>query len=96
LIRAYPRRAFLLWLALHVFIAAVSGGNALAFGTKGMLLLGVIGALVGYADASRRHELRLLGNLGVPELVPSAVWAATIVLLEIILRIATSSSGMRA
>jgi hypothetical protein len=73
----------------------VSGGNALAFGTKGMLILGTIGGLVGYADTSRRHELRLLGNLGVPELVPSAVWAATIVLLEIILRVATTTMGMR-
>jgi hypothetical protein len=60
-----------------------------------MLVLGVIGALVGYADTSRRHELRLLGNLGVPALVPSAVWATTIVLLEIILRVVTSSLGMR-
>ncbi|MGH9421496.1 MAG: hypothetical protein ACRD3J_16075 [Thermoanaerobaculia bacterium] len=96
MIRAYPRRAFLLWLALHVFIAAVSGGNALAFGTEGMLVLGVVAGAVGYADTSRRHELRLLGNLGISEFIPSAIWAATIMLLEIVLRIVIASVGMRA
>ncbi len=94
MIRAYPKRAFLLWLALHVFIAAVSGGNALAFGTKGTLVLATIAALVGYADTSRRHELRLLGNLGIPVSVPSVVWAATIVLLEIVLRVITATTGI--
>jgi hypothetical protein len=61
-----------------------------------MLVLGVIGGVAGFADTSRRHELRLLGNLGVPEVVPSAIWAGTIMLLEIILRVGLSSLQMRA
>ena len=57
-------------------------------------MLAMIGAAVGHADTSRRHEFGLLGNLGVSKAVPSAIWAGTMVVLEIALRIAAAAMGV--
>ena len=84
----------MLWVALHVFLSLASGGGFIAFGTRGTLVLAMIGAAVGYADTSRRHEFGLLGNLGISKAVPSAIWAATMVVLEIVLRIAAATLGV--
>jgi hypothetical protein len=87
LIKAYPMRALFLWLALHAFLFAVSGGDILALGTKAIIVLGVIGAVVGHSDTARRHEYGMLGNLGISKQTPATTWAGTMVALEIVLRI---------
>jgi hypothetical protein len=77
----------MLWLALHAFLFAVSGGDIVALATKATIVLALIGAVVGHADTSRRHEYGMLGNLGVSKHTPAAMWAGTMVLLEIVLRV---------
>lgn len=96
MIRAYPVRALMLWLALHIFLFVVSGGDILALGTRATLVLAAIGAVVGRADTSRRHEYGLLGNLGIPKHAPAAIWAATMIVVEIALRLAASLAGITA
>jgi uncharacterized membrane protein YeaQ/YmgE (transglycosylase-associated protein family) len=86
-------RATMLWLALHAFLFAVSGGDILALGTNATIVLGVIGAAVGHADTSRRHEYGMLGNLGIAKQVPGAVWAGTMIILEIVLRVTSYLAG---
>ncbi len=86
----------MLWLALHIFLFVVSGGDILALGTRAALVFAVIGAVVGHADTSRRHEYGLLGNLGFPRQAPEAIWAATMIVLEIVLRLAASLAGIAA
>ena len=93
MLRAYPARATFLWFALHAFIAAVSGGEIIAIGTKATIVLAVIGAVVGHADARRRRESGMLGNLGLPRWTPSAIWAGTMVALEICLRASVFTIG---
>jgi len=83
----------MLWLALHAFIAAVSGGEIIAFGTKATIVLAVIGAIVGNADTRRRHEFGMVGNLGISKWTPLAMWAGTMVALEIVLRVAVYYAG---
>lgn len=83
----------MLWLALHAFIAAVSGGDIIAFGTKATIALAVIGAIVGNADTRRRHEFGMLGNLGISKWTPHAMWASTMVVLEIVLRVSVYVAG---
>jgi hypothetical protein len=92
LIRAYPVRALLLWVALHAFVAAASGAGVLAFGTSMSIAMIVIAAAVGFLDARRRHELTLLGNLGIPPTTPSALWAGTILVLEVIMRVFSATA----
>lgn len=84
----------MLWLALHAFIAAVSGGEIIAFGTKATIVLAAIGAIVGHVDTRRRHEYGMLGNLGVPKWAPPGVWAGTTVALEIVLRVSVVLVGV--
>lgn len=79
----------MLWLALHAFLFAVSGGDIVALGTKATIVLGVIGAVVGHADTSRRHEYVMLGNLGISKETPAATWAGTMVVLEVVLRVSS-------
>lgn len=93
MLRAYPARAAFLWFALHVFMAAVSGGEIIAVGTKATIVLGVIGAVVGNADTRRRREYGMLGNLGLPKWTPSGIWAGTMVVLEICLRVTVFAIG---
>lgn len=93
LLRAYPARALFLWFALHAFIAAVSGGEIIAFGTKATIVLAVIGAVAGNADTRRRHEFGMLGNLGVPRFAPSCIWAGSMVVLETVLRVSVFLIG---
>lgn len=93
MIKAYPIRASFLWLALHAFLFAVSGGEILALGTSATIVLGVIGAVVGHADTSRRHEYGMLGNLGIPKHMPAATWAGTMVIVEITLRVSSNFAG---
>ncbi|MEO8193858.1 MAG: hypothetical protein ABI681_08395 [Gemmatimonadales bacterium] len=93
MIRAYPARAFLLWIALHAFVAVGSGAGIVAFSTSASLALTVIAAAVGFFDSRRRHEYTLLGNLGIPALAPPAMWAGTILVLEILLRAMTAIAG---
>jgi hypothetical protein len=80
----------MLWLALHAFLFAVSGGDIIALGTKAAIVLAVIGAVVGHADTSRRHEYGILGNLGISRHTPAAAWAGTMIVCEIALRIIES------
>ncbi|HUQ48061.1 MAG TPA: hypothetical protein VM053_07450 [Gemmatimonadaceae bacterium] len=86
-------RAAFLWFALHAFLFAVSGGEILALGTKATIVLAVIGAVVGHADTSRRHEYGMLGNLGIAKRTPATTWAGTMVILEIVLRVVSSLAG---
>ncbi|MEO5903776.1 MAG: hypothetical protein ABIQ55_07190 [Gemmatimonadaceae bacterium] len=83
----------MLWLALHAFIAAVSGGEIIAFGTKATIVLAIVGAAVGNADTRRRREFGMLGNLGISKLAPPAMWAGTMVVLEISLRVSLYYAG---
>jgi hypothetical protein len=85
LVRAPILRAALLWLALHVFVAAASDDMWL-FGMSQTRFLVVIAAAVGYFDSRRRRESTFAGNLGVPSYLSPATWGATVVLLEIALR----------
>ena len=87
-------RALFLWLALHAFLFGVSGGEILALGAKATIVLGVIGAVVGHADTSRRREYGMLGNLGILKQTPAATWAGTMVVLEIALRICSHLAGV--
>jgi hypothetical protein len=77
----------MLWLALHAFLFAVTGGDIVALAAQATIGLALIGAIVGHADTSRRHEYGMLGNLGVSRNTPAAMWAGTMVLLEIVLRV---------
>ena len=86
-------RALFLWLALHAFLFAVSGGDIVALGTTATIVLGLIGAVVGHADTSRRHEYGMLGNLGIAKHTPAAAWAGTMVILEIALRLSSHIAG---
>jgi hypothetical protein len=56
-------------------------------------VLGVIGAVVGHADTSRRHEYGMLGNLGIHKHMPAASWAATMIVLEVVLRLSVELAG---
>ena len=85
LVRAPVMRAALLWLALHVFVAAATGG-VFVFGMAQSRLVVVIAAAVGYFDSRRRRESTFAGNLGVPSYLSPAMWAATVIVLEIVLR----------
>jgi hypothetical protein len=85
LVRAPVMRAALLWLALHVFVAAATGG-VFVFGMAQSSLVVVIAAAVGYFDSRRRRESTFAGNLGVPSYLSPAMWAATVIVLEIVLR----------
>ncbi len=87
MIRAFPIRASLLWLALHAFVAAVNGSEALQFSVPMSIVLIVSASLLGFLDTRRRHEFTLLGNLGIPGYMPSVVWGATALVLEVLLRI---------
>jgi hypothetical protein len=89
LVRAPVARAALLWLALHVFVAAATDG-AWTFGMSQTRFLVVIAAAVGYFDSRRRREVTFAGNLGVPSYLSPATWAATVILLEIALRVASA------
>ncbi|MEP6508204.1 MAG: hypothetical protein ABJC63_08255 [Gemmatimonadales bacterium] len=93
LLRVYPPRALMLWLALHAFIAAVSGGEIVAFGTPATIVLAIVGAAVGKADTRRRREYGMLGNLGIPKGTPSGIWAGTMVVLETCLRVSVYLIG---
>jgi hypothetical protein len=92
-IKAYPMRALFLWLALHAFLFAVSGGEILALSYGATILLGLIGAVAGHADTSRRHEYGMLGNLGIAKHFPVTAWAGTMICLEMLLRIVSLLSG---
>lgn len=92
LVRAPVTRAALLWFALHVFVAATTGG-VFVFGIAQSRLLVVIAAAVGYFDSRRRRESTFAGNLGVPSYLSPATWAATVILLEIALRLASALLG---
>ena len=81
LIRAQPRRALLLWLAIHVFLAAGTGSPG-PLGFRGSVILAATSGAVSWFDSRRRREIAFLGNLGVPALVPSAVAALTVLVLE--------------
>ena len=92
LVRAPVVRAALLWFALHVFVAAATAG-VFVFGIAQSRLLVVIAAAVGYFDSRRRRESTFAGNLGVPSYLSPATWAATVILLEIALRLASALLG---
>jgi hypothetical protein len=89
IVRAPVARAALLWLALHVFVAAATDGTW-TFGMSQTRFLVVIAAAVGYFDSRRRREVTFAGNLGVPSYLSPATWAATVVLLEIALRVVSA------
>lgn len=89
LVRAPVARAALLWLALHVFVAAATDGVWM-FGMSQTRFLVVIAAAVGYFDSRRRREVTFAGNLGVPSYLSPATWAATVILLEIALGVASA------
>jgi hypothetical protein len=82
LIRAQAFRAALLWLAVHAFLALVTG-SASRFGVKGSLYFALIAAVIGFLDARRRRETAFLGNLGVPQWLGPAVAGLTLLLLEL-------------
>lgn len=86
-------RALFLWLALHAFLFAASGGDILALGTTATIALGLIGGVVGHADTARRHEYGLLGNLGITKQTPIVAWAATMLGLELVLRVVSFLGG---
>ena len=90
MISSYPRRALLLWFGLHAFLAIVSGGEIITFGTSATLATLLIAAAVGFVDTRRRREFGLLGNLGIPNAAPSILWGLTTLALEVALRIVTS------
>ena len=81
LVRLQPQRAMLLWFAIHVFLAAGTGSPG-TLGFRGSIILAATSGAVSWFDCRRRREIAFLGNLGVPALVPSAVAALTVLVLE--------------
>lgn len=86
MIRAYPLRALVLWVALHAFVVLVTGAKVVVFETATSVALVVISGAIGFIDTRRRREFTMLGNLGVSSLAPAALWAGTVLALEIALR----------
>jgi len=84
---AIGRRAVLiagsLWLLLHVVLFAGSGEVEPVSSFKGLLVLVAIATVAGLADLKRNRESLFLQNLGVRPFVVPALWATTIVVLEI-------------
>jgi len=89
LVRAPVMRSALLWLGLHVFVAAATDGSW-TFGMSQTRFLVAIAAAVGYFDSRRRREVTFAGNLGVPSYLSPATWAATVIMLEIALRLVSA------
>lgn len=91
MVRAYPVRAALIWIGVHVFAAlslvleGVSSGQVSSFGFAGTLILSIASALIVYFDARRRREMAFLQNLGVAAWMPATLAASTVVVLESIL-----------
>src|SRR5690242_2768990 len=89
LVRAYPMRSALVWLAAHVFVLASAGQlgparfvDALSFGFRGSILLVSAAALVALFDARRRRELAFLQNLGIHRAMPGVIAAGFVLILE--------------
>lgn len=53
-----------------------------------------IAGVVGILDARRRNELMLMQNLGFDPLMVAGIWMATIVILEIVVRIVPMGAGV--
>lgn len=76
----------MLWAAVHAFVAVVTGAEVVVFAIPTSLALVVISGAIGLVDTRRRREVTMLGNLGVAPVVPAALWAATVLVLELALR----------
>jgi len=79
----YVRRAAGFWVAVHLFLGVVSGGVVLALDPPAALLLFAIAGGLGVFDATKRHELLFLQNLGVPRSMVAVLWIATAATLEL-------------
>lgn len=67
-VRAYATRGFTLWFLVRLVISALlvmARENPLRVSPSAVLYIVVIVGVAGFADLKRRHELALLGNLGV-------------------------------
>jgi len=78
-------RAAVVWILLHGIIFAVSGGAVILLAWRASVVLAIVAAWLGYADAKRRSELLFLGNLGIHRASVPAVWFLVVALLEIVL-----------
>ena len=88
ILRSYPLRAALIWIALHIFVAA-STGKLSSLGFTATLILAAVAGIVAFLDARRRREIPFLQNLGVSQFLPGALAVATVLGLEIVLAVIT-------
>ena len=85
LLRHVAVRAAVVWILLHGIIFAVSGGVVILLAWRASIVLAIVAAWLGYADAKRRSELLFLGNLGIHRASVPAIWFLVVALLEILL-----------
>lgn len=86
-----------MWLALHAFVVLVTGAKVVVFAIPTSVALIVISGAIGFIDTRRRREFTMLGNLGIPSVVPTALWAGTVLVLEVVLRaLGSAAIGPRA
>ena len=76
--------AALLWIAIHIFVAASSNGT-FGFNVYQARLLVLFAAVVGWADSRRRKQGTFFGNLGIPAWITPVTWAVTVTLLELLM-----------
>ena len=86
-------RAAFTWLAFHVFLAFTSGSVS-AFGFQGAVIMAAAAAMIAFVDSRRRRETRFLGNLGIPKFTAPAIAAITVLVLEMLLAVLLSISGI--
>lgn len=90
IVRAYLFRGALLWIVTRAAITGalvLAGGNALRLSTAAVVEVILLIVALGWIETRRRRESALLGNLGVPPLALSAIFAAPALLGEIVVRI---------
>lgn len=91
-VRAYAVRGFTLWLLTRLLISGVmlsAGGNPLAVSPVVILYIVLICAGVNVAEVKRRHELALLGNLGVSYVQLAVFFTVPAIAGEMVLRLIT-------
>jgi hypothetical protein len=89
IVRAYGWRGVRLWLVVRAavsFLLFVGDANPARLSSPSTLMLFVLLMIVAFVDVRRRHELVLLGNLGVHPAVFAVLLGGPALIGELLVR----------
>lgn len=92
IVRAYAVRGFTLWLLTRLLISGfllMAGENPFAVSPIALVYIVLISAVASVVETKRRHELTLLGNLGVSRRQLAAFFTVPAIAGEMLIGLST-------